>query len=173
MTSSSSGSGCRPLAAAEAHGAVLLAHSLRSLCAGSATVLAKLLVRLGFERSWTTAVVLADTPDISLFEAAFGSATLRQRLRRAREDPPWPSELRTRHSQIRDADSYAMAIAPEITALTARGLGATEIAALLNEEKVPTPRGGRWYPVSVRRVLDHLAELNGSEQVEERVLERA
>jgi hypothetical protein len=59
------------------------------------------------------------------------------------------------------ADARAKALASTIRALQARGLvflGA--IARELNEGEIPTPKGGKWHPSSVSRLLRRLERLD-------------
>lgn len=56
------------------------------------------------------------------------------------------------------ADDKAADIAPAIRELQAAGITSlTAIAAGLNDQGIPTPRGGQWQAVQVSRVLERLA----------------
>jgi DNA invertase Pin-like site-specific DNA recombinase len=55
------------------------------------------------------------------------------------------------------ADGRARELSETVGALKAEGNGVREIAAALNARGVPTPRGGRWHPTSVQRLLSRLA----------------
>jgi DNA invertase Pin-like site-specific DNA recombinase len=50
----------------------------------------------------------------------------------------------------------ALGLAETVKALQAEGKGVREIAAALNERGIPTPRGARWHPTSVQRLLHRL-----------------
>lgn len=57
------------------------------------------------------------------------------------------------------ADAKAADIAPAIRELQAAGVASlTGIAAGLNDQGIPTPRGGRWQAVQVQRVLERLPQ---------------
>lgn len=61
---------------------------------------------------------------------------------------------------VANADDFARSMAPAIHALLAEGLRTpTEITAALNEDGVPSSRGGRWLPTTVRNLLDRLEKL--------------
>lgn len=56
-----------------------------------------------------------------------------------------------------NADSYAYNLSPIITDLRAKGsVSLLSIAKELNERHIQTPRGGKWYPSSVRNLLARL-----------------
>lgn len=57
----------------------------------------------------------------------------------------------------RAAVKRAEALADVIRAKQAEGKGYRTIAAELNAENVPTPRGGQWHLASVQRVISRLA----------------
>ena len=60
--------------------------------------------------------------------------------------------------QARAAREMASALEPMIAALRAQGIVTTPaIAAALNARGVATPRGGKWHPASISRVLHRLA----------------
>jgi DNA invertase Pin-like site-specific DNA recombinase len=65
------------------------------------------------------------------------------------------------------ADDRARELSETVGDLKAEGNGVREIATALNARGVPAPRGGRWHPTSVQRLLSRLAaverrlELNG------------
>jgi Recombinase len=48
-----------------------------------------------------------------------------------------------------------------MTELATLGLSARAIAAQLNRRKVPTPLGGKWSAVTVKRVRERLGLLRG------------
>lgn len=55
------------------------------------------------------------------------------------------------------ADALALPLAPVIRALRAEGLTSlSALAGALNERQMRTPRGGKWYPSSVRNLLARL-----------------
>ena len=55
------------------------------------------------------------------------------------------------------ADARAKALASTIRALQVKGLVSfSAIARELNERKIPTARGGKWHPTSVKRLLHRL-----------------
>lgn len=55
------------------------------------------------------------------------------------------------------ADEHARAVVPILKELRAAGcISKRSIARALNERGVPTPRGRRWYPTSVRNLLTRL-----------------
>jgi DNA invertase Pin-like site-specific DNA recombinase len=59
---------------------------------------------------------------------------------------------------VADADAHAAKLAPVIAKLRAEGrtsLGS--LSEALNKGGFATPRGGRWYPASVRNLLDRLS----------------
>ncbi|MHC2664572.1 recombinase family protein [Bradyrhizobium diazoefficiens] len=57
------------------------------------------------------------------------------------------------------ADEKAARIMPAIRELQEAGITSlTAIAARLNDQGIPTPRGGRWQAVQVQRVLDRLPQ---------------
>ena len=59
------------------------------------------------------------------------------------------------------ADQHALAVAPALKAAVAAGAnGLKAIAARLNENNVPTQRGGKWQPGSVQRLQNRLAALD-------------
>ncbi|MCK1757676.1 recombinase family protein [Bradyrhizobium sp. 137] len=63
-----------------------------------------------------------------------------------------------RETVAKRADDKAARIMPAIRELQAEGVTSlTAIAARLNEQGIPTPRGGRWQAVQVSRVLERLA----------------
>lgn len=63
-----------------------------------------------------------------------------------------------RETIAKRADSKAADIAPAIRELQAAGIASlTGIAAALNDQGIPTPRGGKWQPVQVQRVLRRLS----------------
>jgi hypothetical protein len=53
-----------------------------------------------------------------------------------------------RNAQERNAD-----VLPRITAMRQGGMSVSAIAERLNQEHIPAPRGGKWYPTSVQRIL--------------------
>jgi len=56
-----------------------------------------------------------------------------------------------------DADEYAHDLAPVLTDIEAAGVvGLAAIARELNARHIQTRRGGRWYPPSVRNLMDRL-----------------
>jgi len=57
------------------------------------------------------------------------------------------------------ADAFALNTAPLIGQLRASGMGLKEISHELTRRGVKTPRGGSWYPTSVRNVLDRAERL--------------
>jgi hypothetical protein len=62
------------------------------------------------------------------------------------------------------ADSQALQLIPILKAATASGLkGLAELAAHLNTQNIPTPRGRLWQPESVRGLLHRLTALGHSE----------
>ncbi len=54
------------------------------------------------------------------------------------------------------ADDRAAALADHLRRLADRGLTLAAIAAELEASKAPTPRGGRWTPTAVKRLLERL-----------------
>ena len=60
------------------------------------------------------------------------------------------------------AAQHAAAVAPLLEELSATGAASREIAAALNERRVPSPSGGIWYPQQVRRTAQRLESLGGS-----------
>jgi len=52
------------------------------------------------------------------------------------------------------ADDFARRVQPTALALRDEGLSLGRVAARLNEASIPTARGARWTPTSVKRVLD-------------------
>jgi DNA invertase Pin-like site-specific DNA recombinase len=52
------------------------------------------------------------------------------------------------------ADSYALNTAPLIEQLRASGMGYRSISSELTRRGIRTPRGGVWYPTSVRNILE-------------------
>ena len=51
----------------------------------------------------------------------------------------------------------AVQLKPILTELVAAGMSARRIAAELTAQGIPTPRGGRWHPQTVIRVMERLA----------------
>lgn len=72
--------------------------------------------------------------------------------------------LAARHKA--DAEAFAEALRPllaqiavEVGTLGRRGsVSATAIARELNSRGILTPKGGKWYPTSVRRLIDRLGD---------------
>jgi DNA invertase Pin-like site-specific DNA recombinase len=63
-----------------------------------------------------------------------------------------------RETIAKRADAKAADIAPAIRELQAAGITSlTGIAAGLNDQGIPTPRGGKWQAVQVQRVLSRLS----------------
>ena len=60
--------------------------------------------------------------------------------------PKWKAEATQRAEQL----------APTLRALQAEGLTLRGIAERLNERQIATPRGGRWHPQTVGRLLERL-----------------
>jgi DNA invertase Pin-like site-specific DNA recombinase len=56
-----------------------------------------------------------------------------------------------------EADERAMALAPVIDELRAKGLSQRAIARELTKRKVKTPRGGKWHAETVGNVIERLA----------------
>ena len=55
------------------------------------------------------------------------------------------------------AQSRALDLAGEVAAIRAAGAESLrEIAQGLNERHIETPRGGRWHPSGVKRLLDRI-----------------
>jgi hypothetical protein len=55
------------------------------------------------------------------------------------------------------ADKFAAEVLPIIETLRAEGHTSLEaLASQLNEQKVPTPRGTRWYASSVRNLMSRV-----------------
>jgi hypothetical protein len=61
---------------------------------------------------------------------------------------------RAASARARERDAGVLDI---LRPLSSQGLTLAAMAAALNERGVPTPRGGRWTPTSVKRVLDRAA----------------
>ena len=85
-------------------------------------------------------------------------ALRRARLRGVRIGSPRPEVGAARAGEVlrQRADARARALAPllEELQLSNPGIGLRGIAQLLSEQGVPTPRGGRWGPSTVKSVLD-------------------
>jgi DNA invertase Pin-like site-specific DNA recombinase len=56
--------------------------------------------------------------------------------------------VRQRKARERNAD-----VLPRITAMRQEGMSVKTIAERLNDDGVPAPRGGKWHPNSVQRIL--------------------
>ena len=95
-----------------------------------------------------------------------------QRAKVAR-DGPW--DRNARHHLVPGAGQAAAARAVSMRAgkrdasvleflspPAAQGRTLTAMAAALNEQAVPTPRGGRWTPTAVKRVLDRARRLDAT-----------
>lgn len=52
------------------------------------------------------------------------------------------------------AQAHAQTVAPVILHYRRQGMGYHRIADLLNLGSIEPPRGGRWYPMTVKRVLE-------------------
>lgn len=62
----------------------------------------------------------------------------------------------------RAATLAALRVAPRLTALRDAGESLAAIARTLNDEDVPTPRGGAWTATAVRRALAAMARANAA-----------
>lgn len=60
-------------------------------------------------------------------------------------------------TRSKKADDRAALVAPIVQELQAAGASLRTIAAELNERGIPTPRGGEWSAVQVKRVLERAA----------------
>ena len=56
----------------------------------------------------------------------------------------------------RNASNTAEAVRWVMEPLAATDMSLTEIAAVLNERRIQSPRGSRWHPESVKRTLQRL-----------------
>jgi len=63
----------------------------------------------------------------------------------------------------RPADVRAEALGPTIHKLRKAGFSVKAIARELNEREIPTARGAKWHPTSVRRLLRRLERLESCE----------
>jgi DNA invertase Pin-like site-specific DNA recombinase len=64
--------------------------------------------------------------------------------------------LEARVARTAEADKWAANVLPAIRSIQAAGaVSLRQIAAGLNERNVPTPRGGEWSAVQVKRALTH------------------
>jgi DNA invertase Pin-like site-specific DNA recombinase len=63
-----------------------------------------------------------------------------------------------RNTQRSTADQFAAELRPIVTAIQASGAGSSleAITQALNQRRIRSPRGGRWYASSVANVLDRL-----------------
>ncbi|MEP0940279.1 MAG: recombinase family protein [Rhizobiaceae bacterium] len=59
-------------------------------------------------------------------------------------------------ANIKAADDRAAVLADVIQAKVDAGLSLRQITAELNEEGVPTARGGQWHLTSVKRLVDRV-----------------
>ena len=67
-------------------------------------------------------------------------------------------EVRARSLAVRQrrAGDNAEAVRWIMEPLAETDMSLTEIAAALNERRIKSPRGGRWHPESVKRILQRL-----------------
>jgi DNA invertase Pin-like site-specific DNA recombinase len=106
---------------------------------------------------------------VAEMESDLASERTRIALRaKVARDGPW--DRNARHHLVPGAGQAAAARAASTRArerdagvleilqpLSSQGLTLAAMAAAMNERGVPTPRGGRWTPTSVKRVLDRAA----------------
>ena len=78
--------------------------------------------------------------------------------KRYRKTPGWPKALKESiKSRKAAADAHALSVLPVIWKITKSGATSLhEIADGLNERRVPTALGGKWYAKTVANILARL-----------------
>ncbi|MEY8119437.1 MULTISPECIES: recombinase family protein [unclassified Falsihalocynthiibacter] len=71
----------------------------------------------------------------------------------ARSAERYPSAISGALKNAENANVFAMSVMPSIAELFERGQSLHFIADALNDRKIATARGGRWYPTTVRNIL--------------------
>ena len=76
-------------------------------------------------------------------------------------NPNWEEAVVKGHKTIKlNADKFATSKASYLNHLRSQGLSYSSIANQLNNENVTTARGGRWYPTTVKNLLDRTETLS-------------